>query len=129
VFVKRHCVVALCLCIIGAYGCRRTDTVPDLKFTHEVSPQPPRVGPVTITIGLADSSGKPITRAGLSLEGYMSHSGMPPVSTRVTESGPGRYIGTMDLSMAGDWVVIVHINLPGQVSVDRQFEIKGVLPE
>jgi len=59
----------------------------------------------------------------------MSHSGMPPVSTRVAESGPGRYIGTMDLSMAGDWVVIVHINLPGQVSVDRQFEIKGVLPE
>jgi len=54
---------------------------------------------------------------------------MPPVSTRVAESGPGRYIGTMDLSMAGDWVVIVHINLPGQVSVDRQFEIKGVLPE
>ena len=128
-FVKRHCVIALCLCIIGAYGCRRNDTVPDLKFTHEVSPQPPRVGPVTITIGLADSSGKPITRAGLSLEGYMSHSGMPPVSTRVAESGPGRYIGTMDLSMAGDWVVIVHINLPGQVSVDRQFEIKGVLPE
>ena len=103
--------------------------MPDLKFTHEVSPQPPRAGQVQITMGLADSSGKPITRAGLSLAGYMSHSGMPPVSAPVAELGPGSYIGTMDLSMAGDWVIIVHINLPGQVSVDRQFEIKGVLPK
>ena len=110
-------------------ACKRAETVPDVKITHEVSPHPPRVGPVQIKMGLADSSGKPITRAGLSLEGYMSHSGMPPVSAPVVELSSGSYLGTMNLTMAGDWVVIVHINLPGQVSLDRQFEIKGVLPE
>ncbi|HET6979872.1 MAG TPA: FixH family protein [Pyrinomonadaceae bacterium] len=127
--VKYYFPIALCLCILGAYGCRRNEAPPDLKLTHEVSPQPPRVGYVTVNLGLTDSSGNPISRAGLSLEGYMSHSGMPPVSGRVAEVRPGSYIGNMELSMAGDWVVIVHIHLPGQVSVDRQFEIKGVLPE
>lgn len=110
-------------------GCRRTsETLTDLKLIHEVSPQPPRVGQVRVTLGLTDSSGKPITRAGLSIEGYMSHAGMKPVSASVIEFEPGRYVSVIDLSMAGDWVFIVHIQLPGQVSVDRQFEIKGVLP-
>lgn len=126
---KHFSLLAICFCIVVAYGCRRNEAVPDLNLTHEISPQPPRVGQVSVKLGLADNSGKPITRAGLSLEGYMSHSGMPPVSASVAEAGPGSYIGTMNLTMAGDWVVIVHINLPGQVSLDRQFEIKGVLPE
>lgn len=70
-----------------------------------------------------------MTRAELGLEGYMSHAGMTPVTASVREVEPGHYVGNMDLSMAGDWVVIVHINLPGQGSLDRQFEVKGVLPE
>lgn len=128
-FLKRNCLIALCLCLLVVQGCRRTSEVPsELKLTHEVSPQPPRVGQVRITLALTDSSGKPITRAGLSLEGYMSHAGMKPVSASVVESEPGRYVSVIDLSMAGDWVFIVHIQLPGQGSVDRQFEIKGVLP-
>ena len=115
--------------MLVAQGCRRTSaTLPELKLTHEVSPQPPRVGQVRITLKLTDSSGKPITRAGLSLEGYMSHPGMKPIAASVVESEPGSYGSAVDLSMAGDWVFIVHIQLPGQVSVDRQFEIKGVLP-
>ena len=123
------CLIALCLCILVVQGCSRaSETLPDLKLTHEVSPQPPRVGQVRVTLALTDSSGKPITRAGLSLEGYMSHPGMKPIAASVVESEPGRYVSVVDLSMAGDWVFIVHIQLPGQVSVDRQFEIKGVLP-
>lgn len=128
-FLKRNCLIALCLCILFVQGCRRTSDIPlDFRLTHEVSPQPPRVGQVRVTLGLTDSSGKTITRAGLSLEGYMSHAGMKPVSASVVESEPGRYVSVIDLSMAGDWVFIVHIYLPGQGSVDGQFEIKGVLP-
>lgn len=128
-FLKRSCLVALCVCILVSQGCRRaSETLPDLKLTHEVSPQPPRVGQVRVTLGLTDSSGKPVTRAGLSLEGYMSHPGMKPIAASVVESEPGRYVSVIDLSMAGDWVFIVHIQLPGQVSLDRQFEIKGVQP-
>jgi YtkA-like len=129
VFVKRNWLIALCLCILVVQGCRRaSETPPELKLTQEVSPQPPRVGQVRVTLGLTDSSGKPITRAGLSIEGYMSHPGMKPIAASVVESEPGRYLSVIDLDMAGDWVFIVHIQLPGQVSIDRQFEIKGVLP-
>jgi hypothetical protein len=53
---------------------------------------------------------------------------MKPIAASVVEVEPGRYVSAIDLSMAGDWVFIVHIHLPGQVSVDRQFEINGVLP-
>ena len=128
-FLKRNCLIALCVCVLVVQGCRRTgEALPDLKLTHEVFPQPPRVGQVRVTLGLTDSSGKPISRAGLSLEGYMSHAGMKPVAASVVETEPGRYLSVIDLSMAGDWVFIVHIQLPGRVSMDRQFEIKGVLP-
>lgn len=123
------CLIALCLCFLVVPGCRRaSDTRPDLKLTHEVSPQPPRVGHVRVTLRLTDSSGKPVTRAGLSIEGYMSHPGMKPITAGVVESESGSYVSEIDLAMAGDWVFIVHIQLPGQVPVDRQFEIKGVLP-
>ena len=123
------CLIALCLCFLVMPGCRRaSETLPDLKLTHEVSPQPPRVGQVRVTLRLTDNSGKPVTRAGLSIEGYMSHPGMKPIAASVVEAEPGRYVSAIDLSMAGDWVFIVHIQLPGQVSLDRQFEIKGVLP-
>src|SRR5262245_52670648 len=97
-------------------------------LTYQVSPNPPRVGNVRITIGLRDDSGKPLTRGDLELEGYMTHPGMKPVTASVTEQEPGRYVANMSLSMAGDWVIVVHINLPGQRPIDRRIEIDGVLP-
>jgi len=125
---QRKALISICLCILVAHGCGRSDTQADLKLTHEVSPNPPRVGQARITMGLTDGSGKPVTRADLGLEGYMTHAGMKPITASVTELEPGRYVANMELSMAGDWVVVVHINLPGQRALDRQFEIKGVLP-
>ena len=58
----------------------------------------------------------------------MSHAGMTPVFAKVAEAEPGRYVALMDLSMAGDWVFIVHLALPGQLKLQREFEVKGVLP-
>ena len=58
----------------------------------------------------------------------MSHAGMVPVFADAAEVEPGRYQANMELSMAGDWVVLIHVTLPGGEKVDRQFEIKGVAP-
>ena len=60
------------------------------------------------------------------LEGNMSHAGMVPVFAEATEIGPGRYRAIMELSMAGDWFVQVHLSLPDGRKLDHQFEIKGV---
>jgi hypothetical protein len=53
---------------------------------------------------------------------------MVPAFADVTEVEPGRYRANMELSMAGDWLVVVHLTLPDGSKVDRQFEIKGVAP-
>ena len=97
-----------------------------LTFAHEVSPQPPRVGQVTITLRVTDVSEKPATGARITLEGNMSHPGMVPVFAEAREVEPGSYLATMELSMAGDWYVVAHVVLPDSRKLDHQFEIKGV---
>ena len=59
----------------------------------------------------------------------MSHAGMTAVGIKTSELESGRYVGIMELSMAGDWTVIVRVIVPNRGEVERQFEIKGVLPE
>lgn len=125
---RRSSFVALCVGLALLHGCKR-QTDSDLTITHEVSPQPPRVGQTTIILGLTDASGKPVTGARIRLEGNMSHAGMVPAFSEAAESEPGRYRGTMELSMAGDWQVLVHVALPNNLNVERQFEIKGVASE
>jgi len=58
----------------------------------------------------------------------MSHAGMPAAGIEMTEPEPGRYVGVMELSMAGDWIIIARVIVAGQPEIERQFEIKGVLP-
>ncbi len=53
----------------------------------------------------------------------MSHAGMPPVFADTSEVGPGEYRANMELSMAGDWVSIVHLTMPDGAKLERQFEM------
>jgi YtkA-like len=127
VFLKRNSLVAVCVCLAIVQGCRhRNETAADLTFTHEVSPQPPRTGQVTITFGLTDTSGTAVTGARIKLEGNMSHAGMAPVFADAKEIEPGRYQSTMELSMAGDWYVSARVTLADGRQFDREFEVKGV---
>jgi len=122
--------IALCLCLAllqtFVQACAPRSETPDLTVTPEVSPQPPRVGQVTITLRVTDASGKPVSGAHLALEGDMSHAGMAPVFANAKEIEPGRYQTIVELSMAGDWSVLVHLTLADGRKLDRQFEIKGV---
>lgn len=120
-------IISLCLLCLFVVGCRNHSSV-DVRITPEVAPQPPRVGQVTITLRVIDSSGKPVTAARVRLEGNMSHAGMVPAFADAAEIEPGRYRANMELLMSGDWIVLVHMTLPGGEKVDRQFEIKGVAP-
>lgn len=94
-------------------------------MVHEISPQPPRAGQVTITLTVTDPSA-PVTGAQITLEGNMSHAGMVPVFAGARETQPGQYLATMELSMAGDWHVLVHITLADGRKVEREFEIRNV---
>ncbi len=59
----------------------------------------------------------------------MSHAGMNAAGIKTAELEPGIYHGVMELSMAGDWIIMARVMVPDRGQIDRQFEIKGVLPE
>lgn len=128
-FTKRSYLIAFCLCVL-LQGCGpKNEVLSDLVLAHEVSPQPARVGHVTITLKPTDGSAKPVTGARIFVEGHMTHPGMNAVGIKMTESEPGTYQGIVELAMAGDWIMVAHVIVPGRGQTDRQFEIKGVLPE
>ena len=56
----------------------RAEPSASVAIEHEISPQPARVGPATVTLKLADAAGKPITGAHIAIEADMSHAGMSP---------------------------------------------------
>jgi hypothetical protein len=95
----------------------------DVKVVPEVSPQPPRVGAVTITLRVTDGTGKALSGAHIRLEGNMTHAGMAPVFADASELEPGRYRANMEVTMAGDWVVLVHSTLGDNRRVEQQFEM------
>ena len=126
---KRNLYVVLSACLLFAQACRqKSASIVEFNFTHEISPQPVRVGPVTITLRIADVSGRPVTGARMAIEGNMSHAGMTPVFAEAIETGDGRYRASLELSMAGDWVVLVHATFPDGRKLEHQFEINGVAP-
>ena len=97
-------------------------------MAHEVLPQPPRVGHVVISLRVTSASRKPVVGARVRLEGNMSHAGMSPVFADTLEVVPGEYRANMELSMAGDWTVLVHVTFQDGTKLKHQFEIKGVAP-
>ena len=118
--------LALCVCLLAPGCVRRPGPEPSLVVEHEVAPRPPRVGMATITLDVTDAAGDPVGGAGVSLEGDMSHAGMTPAFGEAKEVGPGRYRAALEFTMAGDWVVLIHLTLPDGRKVERQFDVKGV---
>jgi YtkA-like len=118
--------LALCANVFQS-GCRKTiETPPDIVFESKIAPVPPRTGPATVTLKLADSAGKPIDGVRINLEGNMSHPGMRPVFSEAREVESGRYQATLEFTMRGDWVILVHITLPDGRKLQRQIDVKGV---
>src|SRR3569832_533036 len=107
----------LCLFVAAFISCRNHSSAV-FAVTAEITPQPPRVGHATITLRVADGSGKPVSGARLKLEGNMSHAGMAPIFADATEVEPGRYRTSLELPMAGDWMVLVHLTLANGTRVD-----------
>ena len=56
----------------------------------------------------------------------MSHAGMSPVFGDAREMEPGRYRGTLDLNMRGDWTVLFHIKLANGAAFHRQVNIRNI---
>jgi hypothetical protein len=117
----------VCLASVPFAGCvKSSDRSPSISVDHDISPQPTRVGPATVTIRLTDVANKPVTAAQIVIEGEMSHPGMSPVFTQVKELPAGRYQGQVDFAMVGDWILLFHITLPDGRKFDRQINVPAV---
>ena len=92
----------------------------------QVDPSPPRMGPSSLNIRLTDESGQPVTGAVVRVEGNMNHAGMKPVFTDLTESEPGRYAGTLEFTMGGDWFLLINARLPDGTTISHKEDIHGV---
>src|SRR5271155_669568 len=113
--------------VLFGTGCHRPGAdLSQLTVAHQVTPEPVKVGPVSVTITLTDSSSRPVTGARMTIEADMSHAGMSPVFAAAPETQPGHYRSQLSLGMAGDWVMLVHGALPGGEKLERQFDVPGV---
>jgi len=80
-------------------------------------------------VTIADADGQPVTGAKVELEGDMSHAGMVPVPAQATEMAAGRYVSSLDFTMAGDWIVTVRATLADGRVVEYQTDVPGVKDE
>ena len=120
---------AACVVVLTLAACRKPGPA-DAEFTFScsVAPQPARVGLTTVTVRLISQKAQPLTGARLRIEGDMSHPGMEPVFANARETAPGNYVARFRLTMPGDWVILVQGNLADGQKIDRQVDLKGVLP-
>ena len=113
------------LLLLAGCGRGRQD-LPDVAVELGIEPDPPRLGPATVTIVLRDAGGQPISDAIVEIEGNMSHAGMVPVFATASEVTPGRYEGNLDFTMGGDWFLLVRADLPDGRSLERKIDVPGV---
>jgi hypothetical protein len=128
-YVRLSVLLLPSLAALAAAGCsRRGDASPVVTIEHAISPEPPKVGLATVILKLADTAAKPVPGARITVEAEMSHAGMAPVFEEASETGPGEYRAHLKFAMAGDWVILLHIRLPGGQTVERQFNVDSVRP-
>jgi hypothetical protein len=129
VYFRPGILSASCLIAFLMVGCsRRIDASSLVTVEHTISPDPPRVGPTTVVLRVTDRDGKPVSGARIELEADMSHAGMAPVLEETKETRPGEYQADFEFGMAGDWIVLLHMRLPGNQTLERQFNVRGVRP-
>jgi len=122
--------VGLTVCLAAA-GCAPTAAPaaagPSISLDWRVFPDPPAAGPVRVSLVLVDgATGRPVQGAAVKLEGTMSHPGMQPVFGTAREVSPGNYEAPLELTMGGDWFLLIDAKLPDGGSLHRQVDLPGV---
>lgn len=121
----------LCACAatLLATACSRpADSSRTITIEHQISPEPARTGPTVVSFRLIDAAGHAIPGAQVAAEADMAHAGMSPVFDDAKEIEPGRYQAHLRFEMAGDWVILLHVTLPGGQKLERQISVPAVRP-
>lgn len=118
--------LAFASCFLFA-ACHRTSGAGStVMLNYEIMPSPARVGPAEIAVTLKIVNAEVVTAARVTLEADMAHPGMAPVFAQAKETAPGKYVGNLNFTMPGDWVILAHVTLPDGSKVERQIELSGI---
>ena len=119
--------LALCLAAVMCGGCGpAVESASNVEVALTLEPSPPVVGDAEVDLKLMDASGAPLKGAKVRVEGNMNHAGMKPSFADLEEVEPGRYTGTLDFTMGGDWFLLVTANTADGKRVERKIAVKGV---
>ncbi len=83
----------------------------DIRIGYQVEPDPARLGDAVITLTVTDAAGAPVADASVEVTADMAHPGMAPVSGVGEHTSDGRYTVPLRWTMAGEWLVHVHVTL------------------
>jgi hypothetical protein len=101
----------------------------NVSLDWRIFPDPPVAGPVRVSLVMVDgATGRPLRGAAVRLEGNMSHAGMRPVFGTAREVAPGTYEAPLELTMGGDWFLLIDAKLPEGGTLRRQVDLPGVRP-
>lgn len=115
------------LITLALSGCARASTnASPLTITMQVTPDPPIVGMTTIDLQVRDLAGQPLTGATVEVEGSMTHAGMTPEVAAATEQAPGQYQAALSLSMSGDWLITVAVQMADGRIVEETLPLPAV---
>ncbi|GAA5006437.1 copper resistance protein CopC [Kitasatospora paranensis] len=84
-------------------------STPNAKGTATVTVDPVATGPNTVRLALDDSTGKPASVPEVQLAFTLPDRDLGPLPVTLTGAGTGRWSGTAQLPLAGNWVVSVTV--------------------
>ncbi|MGK4582264.1 copper resistance CopC/CopD family protein [Kitasatospora sp. HPMI-4] len=96
---------------------------PNAKGTATVVLSPAATGSNTVKLSLDDSSGKPAEVPELQLAFTLPDRDLGPLPASLNSDGPGRWTGTAQLPLTGDWVVSVTVR---SSDIDQSTEVKSL---
>lgn len=85
----------------------------------------PKAGDNSVTLGITDAQGKPVTGATITMSVAMTSMDMGTTHPAVTEKGAGQYATVANFSMAGPWRVKVKVTAPGQKPQTKAFDFSA----
>jgi len=115
---------------IGALGgCGGGGSEAALAIEVATVPSPASVGPTELVLAIRDEAGAPLAGAEVRIEATMAHAGMVPEFADAEEIEAGRYRAELELTMGGDWLLIVDVVLADGTEVQQVVPLNGVRPK
>ncbi|MEY2191152.1 SCO family protein [Neobacillus sp. BF23-41] len=121
--MKRFSVFIMSLIIIFIAGCGASNNL-TVKLTTPKTFTPGKIFAMQFTV--VDNKGNPIEGAEVSANLNMKNMDHGTAPVAVEEIGDGKYIGTANLAMNGDWVASIKVEHDGEmVEEEKQFTVEA----